>query len=155
MMLQSLFLVALCGISSVQAAPVTLLCQHAPTWYTQETGSAMVDIYKIDVEAAQAKQLAGLSGHLAITHIEVNEADITLVQDGNFSDPQLRETFRTVISRVTGAFVRYPHYLDADGRWLAGEKLETVARTAGKWGGFFGVRLIEEKGQCRPDDRKF
>lgn len=155
-LLFTLLAITWCSISS--AAELKLVCEdtsETARTFRKDAPSLGIDIYSVDSSASTVRQLAGKLKDMRTISAEINEAEIRLVQSGYINQPEITETFITVISRVSGRWIRHPHYLDSKGMWVSGTALEKLARSLNLWGTFFGIRQGPDEGECKPDSRKF
>jgi hypothetical protein len=138
-------------------AEIKLVCEdksEAAAWFRKESPSLAVDIFAVDTTAQSVRQLAGELKKMKILSVEISEAEIRFSQSGYINESSLTETFQTTISRVSGRWVRHPHYLDSKGQWVAGAALEQLARSLNLWGPF-GVRQRPDDGDCVVGNLKF
>lgn len=139
------------------AAEIKLICEDksdSAILFRRNSPTLGIDIFAVNSEKQTVKQLAGELSEKSVFSVKFTEADISFEQAGYINDPKLVETFRTTISRVSGVWIRHPHYVNADGQWVAGDALEKLAKSLNLWGPF-GIRQIPSAGECKIDNRKF
>ena len=150
--------VVFCVVSSPAfAAEVKLICEdktEATAWYRKDLPARAPDIYAADNAAQSIRQLQGELQKMKLSSVNFTETEIHFSQSGYINDPRLTETFKTTINRVTGNWIRDPHYLDAEGRRISGPALEQLARSL-NLSGPFGIRQRSDNGGCLVGDFKF
>lgn len=155
--LQPAVLVIMLATTVAQGAEVQLICEdksETAALFRKRAPTLGIDVYAFDSVARTVKQLDGELKDMKLLSVGVTEAEIRFEQSGYINQPQITETFQTTISRVSGKWVRHPHYVDEQGRWVAGSALEHLARPLGLWGAF-GIRQRPDEGECTVDNRKF
>ena len=141
----------------VLGAEIKIICEDksdSAIFFRKNSASLGVDIFAIDPERQTIKQLTGELSEKSILSVKVTEGEISFEQSGYINDPKLVETFRTTISRVSGVWIRHPHYISFEGTWVAGDSLEKLAKSLNLWGPF-GIRQMPDGGDCKVDNRKF
>ena len=157
-MLRATFLLSVILISNqALSAEVKLVCEDNGTsavFFRKQSPTLGIDIYSIDLEAQNVTQLAGELKNKKLLSASITEAEIRFEQAGYISQEEIVETFQTMISRVSGKLIRYPHYVDKTGIWVSGDALERLARTTNLRGAF-GIRQRPDEGNCAVDNRRF
>ena len=113
-----------------------------------------IEVFRIDLVKAALVVTQGELKELPMTRTEVSDGQISFEHEGRIQTPELREVFKTTISRITGRWTRVAVYYDRTGNIILQPELGKIAGRLGLLTPI-GIRQFTSQGECKADDRKF